>query len=280
MKKTLKEKVDYSINLLQRGEALALKMDAEHGYYLAFSGGKDSQVVLELAKMAGVKYTAIHNVTTNDDADTIRFIKRFYSEVIMDIPKKSFFKLIEQKGLPTRLRRWCCEYYKETKGTGRVVLTGVRAEESAKRAAYAEAARMTKRKHTRYAINVDEMKERDFACVHGRDKFTIRPILYWTSDDVWSFLKEKGCPINPCYEKSRRVGCVFCPMAPRREIEKYMEEHPKQTKAFLGAIQRYLNRIDGGGGYENAEDCLQWWLSRKSTKEYFEQKKQKSMDFE
>lgn len=274
MEKELKEKIDYSVDLLRRGEALALKMNAEKGYYLAFSGGKDSQVVMELARLASVKFTAVHNVTTNDAATTIRFIKENYPSVIMDIPQKSFFQMIEKKGLPTRLRRWCCEYYKETKGTGFVVLTGVRAEESRKRAAYDEAARMTKRKHTRYAINIDEMKERGFQCVHGRDKFTIRPILKWTEKNVWDFIKGQKIPVNPCYKEDKRVGCVFCPMAPRKSIEDYMAKHPRQTQSFLSAIERYLKRSSAVNYFDNAEECLDWWLSRKSIEQYKEEKRQ------
>ena len=55
----LQDKINYSIDLIRRAESLALKMNPE-GFYLAFSGGKDSQVIYELAKMAGVKVIRFH----------------------------------------------------------------------------------------------------------------------------------------------------------------------------------------------------------------------------
>lgn len=39
----LRKKMLHSVELLQKAEKLALSYDAEQGYYLAFSGGKDSQ---------------------------------------------------------------------------------------------------------------------------------------------------------------------------------------------------------------------------------------------
>jgi predicted phosphoadenosine phosphosulfate sulfurtransferase len=50
-------KIRHSIELLRNSEELALKYN-DFGFHLAFSGGKDSQVVYELAKMAGVKFKA------------------------------------------------------------------------------------------------------------------------------------------------------------------------------------------------------------------------------
>jgi phosphoadenosine phosphosulfate reductase len=49
----LTEKIEYSINLLKKSEKMALKIDPENGFYLAFSGGKDSQVLYHLAVMGG-----------------------------------------------------------------------------------------------------------------------------------------------------------------------------------------------------------------------------------
>lgn len=50
---TLDEKIEYSINLLRKSEEMALRMDPENGFYLAFSGGKDSQAIYHLAVQGG-----------------------------------------------------------------------------------------------------------------------------------------------------------------------------------------------------------------------------------
>ena len=130
----LQKKIDHSIALIRKAEKLALTMQPDDGFHVGFSGGKDSQAVLELVKMAGVKYRAVYNVTTNDPADNVRFIKHHYPDVEFSIPEKSYFQLIAQKGVPTMCNRWCCALFKETAGLGCVVLTGVRKEESRKRA--------------------------------------------------------------------------------------------------------------------------------------------------
>lgn len=116
-------------------EALRFLRDLEppEGYWLAFSGGKDSITIYELAKMAGVKFEAHYNFTTIDPPELVAFIRDNYSDVIIDHPQKSFFKLVEEKGYPTRQGRWCCSELKERSGDGRKVVTGIRKQESVKR---------------------------------------------------------------------------------------------------------------------------------------------------
>ena len=58
----------------------------EEGYYLAFSGGKDSVVCMRLLDMAGVKYDAHYNLTTVDPPELVQFIKTF-PNVIIERPK-------------------------------------------------------------------------------------------------------------------------------------------------------------------------------------------------
>lgn len=112
------------------------------GYYLAFSGGKDSQCIYELAKLAGVKFDAHYRVTSVDPPELVRFIKGVYPEVSRDIPHDkngkpiTMWNLIPRKLMPpTRLVRYCCKEFKETGGEGRVTVTGVRWAESQNRKA-------------------------------------------------------------------------------------------------------------------------------------------------
>lgn len=128
-------KIDKAIQLLKKAERLALKYNPTDGYYLAFSGGKDSQCIYHLAKLAGVKFKAHYAVTTIDPPELMRFIKRRYPDVIWERPKLTFFQLIRKKMmLPHRQVRFCCSELKETGGTGMVCITGVRRAESIKRA--------------------------------------------------------------------------------------------------------------------------------------------------
>lgn len=275
---TLQQKIDHSIALIRKAENLALTMQPDMGFHVGFSGGKDSQVVLELVKMAGVKYKAVYNVTTNDPADNVRFIKHHYPDVEFSVPKESYFQLIAKKGLPTMLNRWCCALFKETAGVGFVVLTGIRREESRKRAEYDEITQWAKDKKDKKAVDLDKMEENEFQCVGGKDKFMVYPILEWTEEDVWTFIRERGLPFNPCYESHKRVGCVFCPFARPKEIKAYCETHPRLKASFLHAIERYMERTSEKGKLPTAEDYFEWWISHETLDTYIAKKRQLKME--
>lgn len=110
------------------------------GYYLAFSGGKDSVVIKALADMAGVKYDAHYRVTSVDPPELVQFIKAKYPDVARDVPRYpdgkpiTMWNLIPRKLMPpTRIVRYCCASLKESGGDGRKTITGVRWAESVNR---------------------------------------------------------------------------------------------------------------------------------------------------
>ena len=106
MKKELEKKVEQAVKLLQvcykaAGEPLEI----------AYSGGKDSDVILELAKMSGIEYRAIYKCTTIDPPGTIKHVKENAVEIRR--PKETFFSLMMKDGYPNRFRRFCCGMLKE-----------------------------------------------------------------------------------------------------------------------------------------------------------------------
>lgn len=276
----LSDKIQASVALIKKAEALALKMQPEQGFYVGFSGGKDSQALLELVKMSGVRFRAVYAVTTNDPAENVRFIREYYPDVEFSHVDTSIMRLIEKKGVPTRHHRWCCSIFKERSGVGSVVLTGIRWEESRSRAEYTAVEKKGKTKKDKVVLDLDEMQANEFRCVGGKDKIMVYPILAWTATDVWQFLKMRGLPINPCYTHGVRVGCVFCPFAHKGEIERYVDSHPKQKEVLLHAIDRYLARNLGSSKFNNATEVFIWWLSKKSVDEFLQMQRQTSIDFE
>lgn len=103
-------------------------------YQLGYSGGKDSDVILHLARKSEVPFKAVHNLTTVDAPETVRYVKS-KKDVIIEYPKMSMWQLIvKHKTPPTRLFRYCCKELKERSGIGKKVITGVRKAESRKRA--------------------------------------------------------------------------------------------------------------------------------------------------
>lgn len=274
-------KISDSIALIQKGERLALALNPTDGYFVGFSGGKDSQVLLELVKMANVKFKAYYNVTTNDPPDNVYFIRTNYPEVSFIFPKDNFFKLIEKRGLPTRKRRFCCAEIKEKTSAGNVVLTGVRAEESWRRSKYNDLQIVSKRKEhadRSRKRTIEEIEQNEHRCIKGKDKLMIYPLLHWTNDDVWQFIQERHLPINPCYEKFNRVGCMFCPFATKNQIEHYESLYPKFKDNIIRAMDIYLSQKPHSS--LTAQEYYDWWKSKMSIRQFMAEQCQISINFE
>lgn len=172
-----KRKVDRAIKLLQ-----SIPQDTE--IELSYSGGKDSDVILELAKMAGIPFRAIYKNTTIDPPGTIKHCKEKGVEVIQ--PKQSFLYLIKRKGMPTRRARFCCSELKEYKILDRAI-QGIRRCESTARA-------------KRY-------KEPEYCRVYRKGEKTkvYLPILDWTDKDVERFIRERDTMPSIILRSTRKV---------------------------------------------------------------------------
>jgi len=228
---------------------VAISRIVEHeppeGYYVAFSGGKDSIVVLDLVQRAGVKYDAHFSQTTVDPPEVTSYIKTHYPEVIWEKPRMSMFQLIMKKGmLPTRQIRFCCSELKEIGGRGRTVVTGIRWEESrfrANRGVFEESKRV-------------------------KGKMFLNPIIDWTTDDVWSYIRSRGIPYCSLYDEGKtRIGCIMCPLQGEKGMRQDAERYPKYYRAYRHAIQRVISSGDrrsfGWGWGHSADEVLEWWIT-------------------
>ncbi len=209
------------------------------GYYLAYSGGKDSVVLLDLAKKAGVRYDAHYNITTIDPPALVQFIKT-QEGVVMDHPPLTMGQLIIKRGLPRRQARYCCEALKERGGSGRIVLTGVRWQESAKR---------------RRRGMVEN-------CYKDKTKRFVHPIIDWSEDEVWEYIKENNISYCSLYDAGeKRLGCVLCPMT--RNIDYQLEHYPKTVASIKRAAKRFWDRqTPGAQRFTSFEEMWGWWLDR------------------
>jgi len=235
---TFKTRVEMSIARLRQFEP-------EEGYYLAFSGGKDSITIYRLAEMAGVRFDAHYRVTTVDPPELVRFIKEHYPQVARDRPEMSMFRLILHKRWPPmRTARFCCEWLKERGGDGRFVVTGIRAEESPRRA-------------RRGLIE---------GCTQGKGKRYLHPIIDWTENDVWAFIHDQGLAYCSLYDEGfDRLGCILCPMA--RAPERDAARWPQFRKAYVRTFGRLLRLREELGletslDLKTGEDVYQWWIQR------------------
>ncbi len=130
MNTDLQKKIDFALNLIMAAEIQARRVGQP--LEVCYSGGKDSDVILHLCKTAGANYRAIYKQTSIDPPGTRQHAEAMGAEVIK--PKRTFFELVEAKGLPSRVRRFCCEQLKEYKVLDYQIV-GVRRAESARRAA-------------------------------------------------------------------------------------------------------------------------------------------------
>lgn len=224
------------------------EFEPKEGYYLAFSGGKDSIVIKKLTEMSGVKFDSHYSVTTIDPPELIYFIRKYHKDIIWEHPDRPFLKVLETKGFPRRQSRWCCAVYKENGGVGRFVITGIRKEESNKRAG-------------RKMVEV---------CIKDKTKKFMNVIVDWTEKDIWEFIRKYKLPYCELYNKGfDRIGCLFCPMQYDRKRE--LKLYPKYAKLFIKAFKKlYENRkrtkAKSVNRWRNGEEMFKWWISKKVNK--------------
>lgn len=224
MTEELKKKTDRAIRLLQsipphNGEPIEI----------AYSGGKDSDVILELAKMAGIQYKAIYKCTTIDPPGTIKHCKENGVEIIR--PKKTFAELLAHKGMPNQFYRFCCNALKEYPILYNVVI-GVRKDEGTARA----------KRYTEPVMCKVFSKHKDI-----REQ-QILPILDWTIEDEHKFITERGIKLHPLYYRedgtldlTRRLGCMCCPMAYYKKRWKEFEKYPRMLRMYLRGAKVFWN---------------------------------------
>ena len=250
LRRPLAEKIESAIGLLREFEARALSLSPD-GYWLAFSGGKDSQCIVELARMAGVKHRPVYNVTTIDPPELVRFIRREYPEVEFSRQTRHLLARLVAKGNgpPTRLARWCCAEYKERGGTGMAKIVGIRIAESARRAKL-------------WRTVVPNRNGGVILC----------PIAYWTDADVWAFHAERNLPHCELYDEGfTRLGCVGCPLAGPAQQARQFARWPRYAAMWRRAVVRNwerwhaVPRNDGKpryhAGFSDGEAFWQWWIS-------------------
>ncbi len=280
----MRKKIEYSIDLLRKSEKMALRLDPENGFYLAFSGGKDSQALYHIAVMGGVKFKAHMNLTSVDPPEVIRFVKQQYPDVELIKPKMSIYDMALKKHiLPTRILRWCCAEFKEMSGAGKVTLIGIRKAESARRNKREEISTQIKGKRTEETFDQwSEHEEKMVTCVGGEDKILVSPIIHWTEQDVWEFLNDVvKVPHCELYDEGyTRIGCICCPMSQKRQKLREIRQYPHVKRRWIQTIQKLIDEGYINHNFQDPEFGFYWWISGKSFKEFYaDEVLQKKIEF-
>ena len=251
-----------------------------------YSGGKDSDVILQLAKESGVPFRVTHNLTTADPPDNVYYIRGVFArlreegiDAVINVPKRSLWKIMrETLVIPSRVMRVCCGELKERRmPDAPYIVTGVRWAESAGRRAKSGIAMV----YTSYAppasaaglLTTDDASSRRlFEQCAMRGVRVLNPIIDWGDADVWSYLHSRGIEGNPLYKEGwTRIGCVGCPLARRRARELAFARYPKLYKAWADAIAYVIARrremgnpmFLSGKEVESVDDVLGAWRAGK-----------------
>lgn len=271
------------------------------GYYLAFSGGKDSVVCKALLDMAGCKYEAVYRVTTVDPPELVRFIKKQHPDVKREVPRYpenyknpklagkpiTMWNLIPEKLMPpTRVVRYCCAKLKESGGDGRLTVTGVRWAEShtrrtnqgivtlpsknaAKIGGLVENRDFSLTKSGGVVLTNDNAESRRVVeSCYKRHKTTLNPIIDWTDEDVWGFIRANGIPYCKLYDEGfHRLGCIGCPMAGTKQRKTEFLRWPKYKNSYMNAFDKMLKERSRRGKMDGtwrigtrAVDVFNWWM--------------------
>lgn len=258
LSRPLSEQVDHSIKLIQTYGNAALSRDAENGYQCGFSGGKDSVVLLDLLKRAGVNHKPTYNCTTIDPPELIRFIREHHKDVEWNRQKDKghliLDRMVDKMSMPTRIGKWCCSEYKDCCSKSSTVgAVGVRISESKRR----------------------EKLWKELTVHNKTNRWILAPIAYWSDANIWQYINENNLPYCELYDQGwDRLGCVGCPINPKSQAKEFKrwpkyeamwkegclriwEKTQKDPLNSRGKL-RYWNKFD------TPDKMWDWWITGKS----------------
>lgn len=270
---TIEEVYERAIKRIVSAYELSMHM-GKGKLWVCFSGGKDSVCVYGVCKMAserlGIDLLEMcefhYNITNVDPPELVTFIKKEFPFVSMDMPKETMWQLIEKKGMPpTRIIRYCCSELKERGGRDRFCVTGVRWAESVKRRKLRGVFEKTAQKeHMLFSDNEEGRRELEHCIPKG--KFICNPIVDWSDEQVWEFIKSKGLPYCKLYDEGfNRLGCIGCPNGTSKQRRAEFERYPRYKEQYLRTFHKMLVRNSEKGvncTWETPEEVMEWWLRK------------------
>lgn len=223
-------------------------------FHVAFSGGKDSTVLLDLVKKAlpHRSFVVIFGDTKMEFPDTYVVIEKIKKMCdVEDIPfytASSELDPIEswQKfGPPSRILRWCCSVFKSAPQT-------LKLREITGKDNYVGLDFVGVRKHESFARS--QYKEENFG-EKQKGQYSHNSILEWTSAEIWLYIYMNDLVINEAYKNGNsRVGCLLCPMGGGKGDYFQHYFYPASVDKYISVIQSMNQRND------NDDESLQSYV--------------------
>ena len=243
------------LNKIETAIELIVAFEPPHKpYQVGDSGGKDSGVVVHLTKLAEPRLRRkpdyVYCASPIDPPEIHQFLKEERPETQWEYHARNFLGLVVKNGLPRRQGRWCCRFIKEASGLGRTVIVGNRREEGSGRS-----------------------KQKCFEAHLKVDKVFVRPIINWTTGEVWEYTAVNNLKVCSLYSEGfHRIGCVLCPF--HRNVKYEMERFPKITNLWwLGCKRIHEDRLARGKNdtFKTPEERFYFWLDRDAKRKSKEQ---------
>lgn len=267
-----------AIERLKAASDMSLRL-FEKPLVITYSGGKDSDVLLHLARTSGIPFEVLHSLTTADAPETVRHVYDTFrrleekgvkctvdKHVQPDGSRVTMWNLIPRKLMPpTRVVRYCCAELKEGGGKGRFIATGVRWAESTARRKNRGGWEVlhSNRQKSLILANDNEEDRRLFETCQMKGKRVVNPIIDWKDDDVLDYAAVEKIPMNPLYcEGFCRVGCVGCPMASKARAMEFTR-YPRIKAAYIRAFDRMLEerrKRSLPSQWQSGVDVFHWWM--------------------
>ena len=223
-------------------------------FVVSFSGGKDSQVTLDLVSrvIPSDDFIVVYSDTGYELPPSLELYKKTEEHYKQKYPDLRFYtarnhdsvlNYWDKLGTPSRIHRWCCAIMKSAplsrllkqitgldKQPKAMLFDGVRAEESVSRAS-----------RSRIGKNVKH-----------NNMVNVRPIIEWSAIEVYLYLLLNNLPFNEAYRKGlSRVGCVICPYSSGWSEDLCGKMYPETILPFINKIRENLtkNNVSGVDNY-------------------------------
>lgn len=244
-----------------------------------YSGGKDSEVMLELFRRCGIPFEVHNSHTTADAPQTVRHIREVFHKLENEGIKceieyptykgkpTSMWKLIPEKKIPpTRRVRYCCQILKETGCNNRYIATGVRWAESTKRKERTQFEKIGKTKKDKVnfsdevmLMNDNDEKRRMTELCMQKNKMVVNPIIDWRDSDIWEYIRSEKLRVCELYNIGyNRVGCIGCPIAGKNRWKEFAD-FPEYKKLYIHAFDRMV-KINHKHSWQTGEQVFRWWM--------------------